>query len=374
MQPRKERRRVFDDVAAQLRKYLQKSCRAGDRIEPIRSLAVSLGVSHWSLRAAQALLAREGLLEIRHGSGVYVTGRIQKPQIGICTPFDVLQPRASSFQTQVPRLLRDYLDRQGYCAEIYVGKSAPGEMDPPANCPRFLADVEAGRLDGIAILNAPDLASWVEWIQALAIPAVGVHTPYAVGIPHRSMVTTGVRSLFDQGCRRIGLLSWSGPGLPAAFRDALAGLSLSVHPEWIRGDLHPMLSGAGWEEFREIWTAREEKPDGVLACDDVLCDEAATAIHELGIRMPETLRLAMFSNKGSSARYPFPVTRIEVDPALYAERLGEMLVRRMRGQKVPPPSPTLPFDVIEATGMPRAIGSSRIESADGRCVTSQSLP
>jgi GntR family transcriptional regulator len=45
----------------------------GDSIPPERRLAVELGVSRPTLRAAIDDLAREGLLERRHGSGTYVT-------------------------------------------------------------------------------------------------------------------------------------------------------------------------------------------------------------------------------------------------------------------------------------------------------------
>jgi GntR family transcriptional regulator len=51
----------------------------GDSIPPERRLAVELGVSRPTLRAAIDDLVREGLLERRHGSGTYVT----KPKIAV---------------------------------------------------------------------------------------------------------------------------------------------------------------------------------------------------------------------------------------------------------------------------------------------------
>jgi GntR family transcriptional regulator len=52
--------------------------RAGDRLPPLRELAVEVGVNANTLRAAYAKLESEGLIETRHGSGTYVTGPSQR--------------------------------------------------------------------------------------------------------------------------------------------------------------------------------------------------------------------------------------------------------------------------------------------------------
>src|SRR5439155_10638081 len=48
--------------------------RPGDRLPPLRELAVEVGVNANTLRAAYARLEADGLIETRHGSGTYVTG------------------------------------------------------------------------------------------------------------------------------------------------------------------------------------------------------------------------------------------------------------------------------------------------------------
>jgi DNA-binding LacI/PurR family transcriptional regulator len=108
-----------------------------------------------------------------------------------------------------------------------------------------------------------------------------------------------------------------------------------------------MLSGAGWEEFREVWTARRERPDGLLVTDEVLFDEVQVAIRELGIRVPEQLRIVTHANKGLDRRYPFPVTLAQRDTRRYAETLGDMLLKRMRGEPVEPGTTAFPFELTE---------------------------
>jgi DNA-binding LacI/PurR family transcriptional regulator len=322
--------------------------RGGDRMPSVRELATLVGVSVKTLRAAQALLAKDGLLEIRHGSGVYLTERARPLGVGIYSEFNILQPRTSSFHSLVPHFLREFLEQQGVQADIYIGKSRPGDRDNGPSNTRFRADVENGRLDAVAILNAPSTSGWGTWAQQLAIPAVGMHTPYQVQVGYGEIITQAVRRLALQGSRRIAMLAWYKGGLKEALHDALNGCGLDFFPEWIRHDLHPMLSGAGWEEFREIWMARREKPDGLLVADDMLFDEARIAIQELGIRVPEELQIVTHANKGAARRYPFPVTEIQMDPQRHAEALGNMLLKRLRGEAVEPSTVTLPFEMVEA--------------------------
>ena len=317
---------------------------------PVRELAAEVGVSVMTLRAAQTLLARDGLLEIRHGSGVYLTEQARPRWIGIYTALDILSPRTSSFHTLMPRALRRFLCQNGFEAGIYIGELQAGEREEGPSDPRFRADVAAGRLDGVAILNAPNSTGWADWVAGLQIPAVGVHTPYGVEVSYDAMVREGVKRLHAHGCRRIAMLSWywALDGLRRPLRDTLAELNLDYYPEWVRRDLHPMLSGAGWEEFREMWTARREKPDGLLVADDMLFNEAQIAIREMGIRVPDRLRIVTHANKGADRRYPFPVTLAQFDPERYAELLGEMMLKRLRGEAVEHPIMHLSPEFVEA--------------------------
>jgi DNA-binding LacI/PurR family transcriptional regulator len=165
------------------------------------------------------------------------------------------------------------------------------------------------------------------------------------------MVRRSVRHLVGQGCRRIAMLSFAPGAGEVALKSALTECGLDYRAEWVRHDLHPMLSGAGWEEFREIWMARREKPDGLIVVDDVLFDEVRIAIQELGLHVPEQLRIVTHANKGAARRYPFAVTEVQIDPERYAESLGGMLLSRLRGEAVEPPTVTLPFEMVEARSL-----------------------
>lgn len=71
-----EPRRLYRQIADQLRGLIQGGeFPVGSRLPPERDLAAQLGVSRPSVREALIALEVEGLVEVRMGSGIYVTAR-----------------------------------------------------------------------------------------------------------------------------------------------------------------------------------------------------------------------------------------------------------------------------------------------------------
>jgi GntR family transcriptional repressor for pyruvate dehydrogenase complex len=68
-----EGRRLYEQLEQLLRVYVQEhELRPGDRLPSERALAGALKVSRVSLRQATVSLEVQGLLEVRHGGGIYV--------------------------------------------------------------------------------------------------------------------------------------------------------------------------------------------------------------------------------------------------------------------------------------------------------------
>src|SRR5512138_936920 len=93
-----EPRRLYRQIAEQLRALVRVGeYPVGSRLPPERDLAAQLRVSRPSVREALIALEVEGLVEVRMGSGVYVTAletapvpRAVSEAIG---PFDIMQAR-----------------------------------------------------------------------------------------------------------------------------------------------------------------------------------------------------------------------------------------------------------------------------------------
>ena len=93
-----EPRRLYRQIADQLRALIAAGEFAlGSRLPPERDLALQLGVSRPSVREALIALEVEGLVEVRMGSGIYVTAlepaatpRGAEAELG---PFDIIRAR-----------------------------------------------------------------------------------------------------------------------------------------------------------------------------------------------------------------------------------------------------------------------------------------
>ena len=95
-----EPRRLYRQIADQLRALIAAGEFAlGSRLPPERDLAVQLGVSRPSVREALIALEVEGLVEVRMGSGIYVTApgpapAAQSRDVGAALgPFDIIHAR-----------------------------------------------------------------------------------------------------------------------------------------------------------------------------------------------------------------------------------------------------------------------------------------
>jgi DNA-binding LacI/PurR family transcriptional regulator len=341
------RRQLHWDLAERLRQHVRTDMAAGDMLGSVRNLAKDWGVSIAVVRAAQALLCQEGVLEVRQGKGVRVTGGAGRRRVGLYSELDLLHPRASSFHAVVMRLVRDELERRGVQTECYLGRTQPGDILQEPTCPRFLDDLANHRLDGVVFVDRPVTGPWDQLVRDLHIPRVGAGTDYGIDFDYAAFVREGLRQLALQGSRRVAMLSWADASAEDAFLATAPDLGLAMRPGWLRHDLHPQHAGAGWEEFREVWAAHAEKPDGLLVCDDVLFAEAATAMAEVGIRVPEQLRVVSHRNEGDTRRWPFPVTWIEFSPGRAAEALVTMILNLLTGEAPPPCQMRLPFAVVE---------------------------
>ena len=96
-----EPRRLYQQIADQIRELIQRGgFDTGTRLPPERDLAQQLGVSRPSLREALIALDVEGTVEIRSGSGVYVsnppTERQPKTTAALGdSPTELMQARAA---------------------------------------------------------------------------------------------------------------------------------------------------------------------------------------------------------------------------------------------------------------------------------------
>lgn len=342
-----QRTTVVDETAHKLRGYVQKHFKPGDCLPTIRELAVKMQVSTATLRAAQSLLCKEGFLEPRHGSGVYVNDRAAHRLVAVVSELNILHHRVSGFYRDLVSELRHFFQAHQVRTRLYVGEIEPGMQVQETTCPEFVTDVAARRFDGIVPVAMEPHPSWMKWVQRYDVPVVGLGQGFAYHVRYATdaVFSVGLRILREQGCQRVAVLWWGAPEHQHV-RQMVAAAGLETRDNWLRNDLHPSSQGAGWDEFREIWSARAEKPDGLLVTDDVLFEGAVDGILASGIRVPEQMRIVLQSHLNSRRRYPFPVTVLADDPAAMARVAGTMLLQLMNGAPVTERVVTLEHQIV----------------------------
>jgi GntR family transcriptional regulator of arabinose operon len=331
------RRRLHEDIAGVLRQEIARS-RPGDRLDSEAKLAQRFSVSGVTIREALLALTKEGLIQRRQGSGTYVKDRVDDRHVAVLIELDISDPRISYVYLRVPQQLRRVLERSGYRVKLYVGQVPPTERPSEPTYPDFIEDVLQEKIRGVVAIATQPHPKWVEPLRRQGAPVVGPPPGYshAVNVDMEKLVRLAVERLIEAGRRKLAWMGWSPSWYPSTtlpvFKQSLQEHGVPFHEEWISVGLHPSAAGAGWEEFREIWTARAEKPDGLIVADDVLFRDASTAILDAGVRVPEQLMVITHANKGSGILCPFPVARMEIDPDEYAEAMGQMLIGLMKGE------------------------------------------
>ena len=346
MKHRIQRRGLPAEIAKLLREHIRGTMKAGEALPSVEALCEQYAVSVNTLMAALVVLDREGWVERKHGSGVFATTRAERPCVGLYSELDLLNRRSSVFFREVPHALWSFFARKGIQTEFYMGHTQPGENPAEPTCRRFFADVESGALDGVVVVSAPNSDSWSERFRACPVPLVNGAVESSAGLNTKA-VQAGVQRLAQQGCRRLALVVWGPELYKSAFTEAAQAAGMETREGWIRSGVHPGLAGGGWEEFREVWSAYREKPDGLLVLDDGLFEDVKVAIREMGIRVPDQLRVVAHANKGFHLEHPFPVTLLECDPVAFAEGLGALLLQRMRPAPSAESMVETPMEIIE---------------------------
>jgi len=325
-------------VAQRLRREIAADCQPGEQLPGMHTLRQRFGVSINTIGAALDILAGEGVVVKRRGSGVYVSE--QRQRIGILSELDIFDARISPYFRAVAGELKRHLTAKGAEPRLYLGNAEPGIKEDAPTCPQFWTDIDSGMLDGAVILDTPATKAWRKRITACAIPVVGSQTNYLADIDLQQVVKVAVQRLKQQGCQRLGLLAWRTRDV---FIQAVNDNGLETRDAWIRTDIDPALRGAGWDEFREIWLDCAQRPDGLVVLDDMLFNDAQLAILQLGISIPSDLQLAVLTNRDMSPPLRLPAIVLEIDPRDIATGLADMLLSRLRGENLAEQTRLIPF-------------------------------
>ncbi len=372
---------MHERVAASLRNDIL-GLALGTKLDSVKVLSERYQVSIITVRMALNHLQQEGLVDLRPGSGCYVTAPVDpESHIAILVECDILTQNVSLFYRHTVQQLRLFFREQGEGSRLYIGHAGTQDGVKPLTCLDFLEERDRGHIRGVAaIATVPD-ESWAAALREKGIPMVGMGmtncwTGAVVNPDSAGFVKNAMRWLAGQGCRNPAMLSWCPPqdfSNPKAdvFQAAVLENGMQFRPEWRRMDMAPLLDGAGWAGFREIWATSGARPDCLVVCDDILFRDACPAIVSAGIRVPDDLRIVLAMTKGDRMSRPVPVTRWDIDPVEFAREMGTTLLAMMSGDEPVSRNIVVPYRLADSRNGQEEGEAECMNLASGQAVRGQ---
>jgi len=355
------RKVLHETIFKQLRNEIIAVRQAGDWLEPESQLAKRFEVSMVTLRNATLALEREGWVKRVAGVGVQVLNWKKQRYVALVIPELVVRPLPLHYHLHFSTALQSKLQNLGWDAALFIMLEEENAVKGAGELMRAL---EAQRVSAVVSCVGDSLPKKIRKIaDTVGTPVWAVHdeSQNFPTVDYGEMIREGVAQLFQRGARRIAAL-FSGPppgteitGESPAVKHFCAELEswgLTPEREWIIDHSEARLPGSGWQGFRDLWAAKSGHPDGLLVLDDMLYHDAAQAIYELGIQVPQEIQIVTHSNKGDTFSHPFPVTRLEIDAEEIASLSASVLNDLLEGRT--PVAKKASFKVLPAApGMQR---------------------
>jgi DNA-binding LacI/PurR family transcriptional regulator len=260
--------------------------------------------------------------------------RIQKTgAIGVVIPLghETGQHISDPFFITMLGLLADALTEKGY--DLVLSRVIPTDDDW---LDRF---VDSGRVDGTILIGQSDQASTLDRVASRYRPLVvwGGHNQgqahCSVGSDNRLGGDLAASHLIKRGCKRIAFF-----GDPSALEFALrldgckdamkrAGLKdeAIVFPARLTAD-------AAHSEITDFLSSAANPPQGIIAASDVIAMTTLRVLAELGISVPDTVKVIGYDGL-SMSEHTFPqLSTIRQDLTTGAHSLVDMLLRRIAGE------------------------------------------
>ena len=291
---------------------------AGDVLPSVRDLAPMLGVSEIATKAAIKQLGEEGFVAARPRIGTIVRNRTGRQWRGHVV---LVQQHSDSnyLQAILAGNLRGMLTDAGWLfSQVTIKRTKQGRYD------FSLLDAVFSRSADLAIV----MYAWPEAYRHLARKGI----PFAAfaGVEKSPKGAVGLTRIdynmavpdFAAECVRLGVkkvVEVYFSALMSQTAGAFEGTGIMVDRVHAPGDLsNGVLEGvrrAGFDFFSRLVAEKRLECDVVyFIADDYLATGALMALSCAGLKAPEDVRLAVWSNAGIRNVYPRELSRMEMDP------------------------------------------------------------
>lgn len=299
----------------------------GDALPSIREAAAALEVSEIVVRRAYSRLVRDGRVAARRGVGyLAVCGK------SVIWRGSVLLVGFGAGENYLSNVLQSVIQKR-LTADRYLVTCVNVPRDPSPE------DLSAGidrllRQKFDLIVSLDDSACTLARLAGRDEPKVVLYNRNRVKGPNVTAVRFcegAAMAAFAEDCRARGVRKVMQLGFSRGFADAsseLAAAGIAVQSKHIRAKPGTDFVGSLMRRTiaffeKMIVRGRAWLPDVIYFCDDYMATAAVLTLLRNGVRIPEDVRIASWSNVGHGPVLPVPFARIQFDgPAA-----GELLYR-----------------------------------------------
>ena len=358
--------RVMDVVEESIRTG---EYRSGDRLPSLREMSKEIGTGFLNVHRAVRGLAEKGVLEIRPGSGTFVSDRLnfhdkKTIRIGLLYGSDALEdgphPGVGAFITGANQRCKppDYIVQPLFYDFPLVETIGPTILrEGISGCA-----IMGGRLE------ESDFAFFRDHrIHAVKYSQQPHHDGWAVTISNDELaaMTLMVEHLRSLGHRRIGFVNYvSGGQNPNRHFCQLA----YDHQLGDPNELFIPVTSTGhtthWEDVEKFFSI-QPLPTAVIVWDEFLIDIILNGCHRRGIGVPEDLAMvSVYDSRPLGHRIPITSTLTDASLSRTAYTACDLLVRHISGQPIQQDfvefSPTV---TAKASSGPAGIGTAAGQGA-----------
>jgi len=320
----------------------------GAKLPSTAALAEDWGIRAPTVQDALAELVQAGLLERQPGRGTFVCS--ERPALTAMAVYEHAD-RIANPESNIHRVILAELQRQlsaeGIRVQLIVDpRSGSGLAEPWAPLME-LSDVH--RVG--ATIAASTYAELLPWLSRLPRLAAFVDDPRIAGRVTQDfdqMADICLDGLVDAGCHSVGLICAlphtahlpDGRFNPQAefydhFLAATQDRGLKIANDWIHLAPPTVVAGqfaqAGYDLFKSLWK-KDQRPDGLVVYPDSFMPGVLMAMAELGVRVPQDLRLAYHRNEQTPILSPHPATEAVLSEREIAAALIAQAKRVWKGE------------------------------------------
>ena len=298
----------------------------GDRIPATTELAKKFEVNTATVQQSLKLLMNRGLVGRAPGRGTFVRKGINSKTIGIIFGKEIYTDPNKVFYSAFLESLTTLLEDKGWNCKLFTSSEFAGYDKAFYD---LKSEVDSGEIKAVIEFCSNSLiSSWVSDECPVPYPKGPRHTDF------KHFTYTGLDYLYKNGAQKVNVIAQDSDYGLKSYKKAISAFCNNRNIDSKNIILTPAASriDKGYQAAKKIFK-NGINCDSLLVSNDSTFKGVLYAILELGIKIPEQIKVLTHANKGVDLFCHLPLTRLEVDPDNFATQTWEELIRKIEGGK-----------------------------------------